>query len=266
MASQVQIALQRIRLLRARARKVGDLVRSDRAVPRELQIDDKEMIALENHIASIAATELGVASVDKAIWRPFWTATYEDWDRSAGPIHFWEAANRHIASTEEFLASFDNSPHMQVREWRNDPRPLETRDVFLCHASEDKQAIVDPLRAELEKAGISCWYDRAEITWGDSLTHKVNEGLRTSRYVVVVLSRSFLAKNWPRRELDAAINLEASSGEVKVLPLIIGSSDEQDAIIKQLPLINDKFHLRWGGASAPIVQAMKDRLRRREIV
>jgi len=56
------------------------------------------------------------------------------------------------------------------------------RDIFICHASEDKQAIVRPLVAAFKAQKISCWVDEAEIRWGDSITQKVNEGLAQSRY------------------------------------------------------------------------------------
>ena len=60
------------------------------------------------------------------------------------------------------------------------------RDIFICHAGEDKDAVVRPMVEAFTQAGISCWYDEAEIQWGDSVTQKVNEGLSSSRYVVVV--------------------------------------------------------------------------------
>jgi len=69
------------------------------------------------------------------------------------------------------------------------------RDIFLCHAGEDKLAVVRPLASAFERDGVSVWLDEAEIAWGDSITAKVNEGLKSSRYVVVVLSRAFLAKD-----------------------------------------------------------------------
>ena len=74
----------------------------------------------------------------------------------------------------------------------------------------------------MKKNGISYWLDKAQINWGDSLTDKVNEGLADSKYVIVVLSNNFLAKRWPQRELNSVLNIEASTGEVKILPLIIG--------------------------------------------
>src|SRR5262245_27902206 len=104
------------------------------------------------------------------------------------------------------------------------------RDVFLCHAREDKVEVVRPLATAFEMVGISYWLDEAEIRWGDSITQKVNQGLSISDYVIVVLSTSFLGKKWPQRELYAALNIEASSGEVKALPLLVGSDAEKEAI------------------------------------
>jgi len=87
----------------------------------------------------------------------------------------------------------------------------ELKDVFICHASEDKPEIIKPLVASFEREGISYWYDEVEIKWGHSIPDKINEGLRISRYVIVVISKSFLSKNWPKRELNSALNIEAST-------------------------------------------------------
>jgi hypothetical protein len=134
------------------------------------------------------------------------------------------------------------------------------RDIFICHAGEDKEGVVRPLVEAFSQTGISCWYDEAEIKWGDSITGKINEGLAMSRYVVVVFSTSFMNKNWPERELNAVLNQEASSGEVKVLPLIVGSEEQQAQILAKYPLLNDKRFLPWDGDIRGIVKALKTRL------
>jgi hypothetical protein len=137
---------------------------------------------------------------------------------------------------------------------------IAIRDVFICHASEDKEKIVGPIVEALIHADISVWYDEAEIKWGDSIIQKVNEGLRISRFVIVVLSPSFVKKNWPQRELNAALNIEASTGEVKVLPLLIGSDEERKEILERYPLLNDKKYLPWDGDLGKIVEALLTRL------
>lgn len=131
-----------------------------------------------------------------------------------------------------------------------------TKDVFLCHASEDKTNVVRPLSQALIAANISCWLDEAEIHWGDSITQKVNQGLANSRFVIVVLSEAFLNKNWPQRELNAMLNIEASSGGVKLLPLLVGSNQ----VLQKFPLLNDKLYLVWNNDPNPIVQALAKRL------
>jgi hypothetical protein len=134
------------------------------------------------------------------------------------------------------------------------------KDVFLCHAGEDKSSVTNPLVEAFERENISYWYDEAEIKWGDSVTKKVNEGLNISRYVIVILSKSFVPKNWPQRELNAALNLEASSGEVRVLPLIVGNQQERSAILSAYPILNDKSFLSWAANPQDVVQALKSRL------
>ncbi len=136
------------------------------------------------------------------------------------------------------------------------------KDVFLCHASEDKETVVNPLYESLEKAGISCWLDRNEIQWGDSITQSVNHGMSQVRFVIVVVSEAFLAKPWPKRELHSNMNIEASSHQVRVLPLVFGDSAIAERFYKEFPLLNDKRHLVWNGDPTSVVDAMLERLGR----
>ncbi len=65
---------------------------------------------------------------------------------------------------------------------------------------------------ELESAGISCWLDETEVRWGESIVRKVNEGLNSSRFVIVVLSTAFLNKEWPQRELHSVFTTPCAAG------------------------------------------------------
>jgi len=138
--------------------------------------------------------------------------------------------------------------------------PIEKKDIFLCHASEDTGEVVTPLVSGLNDAGISYWYDQAEIKWGDSITQKVNEGLKISRYVVVIVSEAFLSKNWPQRELNSALNVEASSGNVRVLPLLVGPEAVKNLILEKYPILNDKLYIEWDKNVSAVIEALKARL------
>lgn len=137
-----------------------------------------------------------------------------------------------------------------------------SKDVFICHASEDKDAIIRPLFEALTEAGISCWYDEAEIKWGDSIPQKVNEGLMVSRFALVVLSPVSARKNWPQAEMHALLNKEASSGEIRILPLLVGTDQDVAKILRLFPLLSDKFYLRWDDDVNEVVNAMLTRLDR----
>lgn len=92
-------------------------------------------------------------------------------------------------------------------------------DVFISHATEDKDEVVRPLAETLRAAGLSVWYDEFELRIGDSLRRKIDTGLAKSRFGVVVLSPAFFAKNWPQYELDGLVTREMDEGGQVILPL-----------------------------------------------
>jgi hypothetical protein len=67
-------------------------------------------------------------------------------------------------------------------------------DVFISHASEDKDEVVRPLANALKAGGLNVWFDEFELKIGDSLRRKIDKGLANSRFGVVVLSRPFFGK------------------------------------------------------------------------
>ncbi|WP_447513537.1 toll/interleukin-1 receptor domain-containing protein, partial [Clostridioides difficile] len=77
------------------------------------------------------------------------------------------------------------------------------------------------LRTDLLAHGVPrVWLDEAEIDIGDSLIAKIDEGMKLSRYIAVVLSTKSIDAPWVKKELDVAMNREITSGEVVVLPLL----------------------------------------------
>src|SRR5262249_47063162 len=75
-------------------------------------------------------------------------------------------------------------------------------DVFISHASEDKDEFVRPLAKALEQSGLEVWFDETTLKVGDRLRESIDYGLSRSRFGVVVLSKHFFSKNWPKEELE----------------------------------------------------------------
>jgi hypothetical protein len=98
------------------------------------------------------------------------------------------------------------------------PGEAEAHDVFICHASEDKEDFVDALAAKAGEAGLDVWYDSFKLKWGDSLRQKIDLGLAGSYFGVVVLSGNFFAKQWTQYELDGLVQKEFA-GQGRILPI-----------------------------------------------
>lgn len=114
----------------------------------------------------------------------------------------------------------------------------ETWDVFISHASEDKEAIAAPLAAELRVRGLKVWLDQTELRIGDSLRRKIDYGLAHSTFGVVILSKSFFAKGWPQYELDGIVGMNVT-GEQRMLP--IWHEISRDEIASQSPSLVDRI-------------------------
>lgn len=113
----------------------------------------------------------------------------------------------------------------------------QTHDVFISHASEDKDEFVRPLANALIAKGLSVWYDEFTLRIGDSLRQKIDRGLATSRVGLVVLSPSFIGKGWTNYELDGIVT-RTVSGEQILLPIWHNITKQQ--VIDFSPSLADK--------------------------
>ncbi len=130
------------------------------------------------------------------------------------------------------------------------------KDIFLCHASEDKPSIAEPMVRAMEARGISYWYDADELGWGDSIIQGMNEGLSGCQYVLVVLSPSFVRKPFAVAELKSAVYREIQSKKTVILPLLVGNTAERAKIQAEFPLINHKRFLIWDGSADAIAEEL----------
>lgn len=114
----------------------------------------------------------------------------------------------------------------------------EVYDVFISHASEDKEEVVRPLANALRKAGLKVWYDEFELHIGDSLRRKIDQGLAKSRFGIVVISPNFIRKGWTNYELDGLIT-RAVTGDQILLPIWHHISKKE--VIEFSPSLADKL-------------------------
>lgn len=139
-------------------------------------------------------------------------------------------AIRNRAENERSLRRLPSKPAPQV--------PAYT--AFVSHASEDKDEIARPLAEALSTLGHRIWFDEFTLKIGDSLRRTIDRGLSASRFGIVILSPSFLAKNWPQYELDGMVAKEVS-GQKIILP--IWHKLSRNEVLAYSPTLADRMAL-----------------------
>ena len=110
-------------------------------------------------------------------------------------------------------------------------------DVFISHASEDKDGFVRPLAESLQKRGLSVWFDEYELKVGDSLRESIDRGLSRSRFGIVVFSPHFFEKQWPQNELNGLVTRETGGAKV-ILP--VWHNVDAEAVRTVSPVLADR--------------------------
>lgn len=114
-------------------------------------------------------------------------------------------------------------------------------DIFISHASEDKEDFVEPLARILSGMGFRVWYDAFRLKIGDGLRESIDNGIANSKYALIVLSPHFFEKPWTKRELAGLTAKEVAGGGKVILP--IWHNVGQREVLEYSPTIADKVAL-----------------------
>lgn len=119
-------------------------------------------------------------------------------------------------------------------------------DLFISHASEDKDGFVRPLATTLAEFGVNVWYDEFTLELGDSLSRSIDKGLINSSYGLVVFSPTFIEKGWTEYELQGLLAKEI--GNKKIIIPVWHKFTKED-LLQFSPSLADKFALKADGLS-----------------
>jgi len=157
------------------------------------------------------------------------------------------------------IALLDPAPPKFIREGKE---KLDMFDFFVCHASEDKDIVARPLSDALKSAGAKVFFDEDYIRLGDSFVQKINSALARSKHIIAIISGNSYKKHWPQVELRSVLAMEATGGN-KLLPIMVGSSEEVAGFVKELPLLSHRLYYHWdtaGDADSNLMAAKEDLL------
>lgn len=88
----------------------------------------------------------------------------------------------------------------------------DLRDVFLCHAWDDRQGVAKELHDLLESRGVSVWFSEKDVGLGVPLLRAIDKGLANSRVGIVLVTPALLrrlpAEGIADKELSALLARE----------------------------------------------------------
>ncbi|MCP1191326.1 toll/interleukin-1 receptor domain-containing protein [Priestia flexa] len=115
----------------------------------------------------------------------------------------------------------------------------DLRDVFLCHAWDDRKESAKDLHDLLESLGVSVWFSEKDVLLGAPLLRAIDKGLAASKVGIVLVTPSFL--NRLTKEGIADKELSVLLATDRLIPIVHGTT--YDALRDVSPLLASRSGL-----------------------
>ena len=113
------------------------------------------------------------------------------------------------------------------------------RDVFLCHAWDDRKGAAKDLHDLLESLDVSVWFSEKDVALGTPLLREIDKGLAKSRVGIVLVTPALLSRL--RGEGIADKELSALLARELLVPIVHGTTYE--ALREVSPLLGSRSGL-----------------------
>lgn len=127
----------------------------------------------------------------------------------------------------------------------------DLRDVFLCHAWDDRSGAAKELHDALESRGVKVWFSEKDVALGTSLLREIDKGLAKSRVGVVLVTPAFLRR--VQGEGIADKELSALLAREQLVPIVHGTT--YGALRDVSPLLGSRTGLDTAEDSMPNIAA-----------
>ena len=103
------------------------------------------------------------------------------WSRSGSPVFYSPLEVQSLTPVRESV---------EIQAVRHPDR----RDVFLCHAWDDRQGAAKQLHDLLEAAGVKVWFSEKDLGLGVPMMRAIDKGLANSKVGLVLVTPALLAR------------------------------------------------------------------------
>ncbi|RPP68480.1 TIR domain protein [Pseudomonas aeruginosa] len=167
---------------------------------------------------------------------------------SGGSRPRWSKAGSSVPYTFAQVQSL--TPIRQAVEVRAAAQP-DLRDVFLCHAWDDRQGAAKELHELLVAAGVKVWFSEKDLGLGVPMMRAIDKGLANSRIGLVLVTPALLARL--PKESVADKELSALLAGNQLVPIVHNTT--YDALRNVSPLLASRSGLDTTEDSMSVVAA-----------
>jgi hypothetical protein len=159
------------------------------------------------------------------------------WSRSGSSVSYTSAEVRSLTPIRENIEKRITLPDL--------------RDVFLCHAWDDRGGPAKELHDLLEARGVSVWFSEKDVVLGTPLLREIDKGLAKSRVGIVLVTPAFLLRvqgaGISEKELSALLARDL------LVPIVHGTTYE--ALRNVSPLLGSRSGLSTADDPMAVVAA-----------
>ncbi len=147
------------------------------------------------------------------------------WSRTGSSVSYTPAEVRTLTPVRDNVEKRASEPDL--------------RDIFLCHAWDDRQGSAKELHDHLVSRGVSVWFSEKDVALGTSLLREIDKGLVKSRVGIVLVTPAFLSR--VRDEGIAEKELSALLARDLLVPIVHQTTYE--ALREVSPLLGSRSGL-----------------------
>lgn len=123
-----------------------------------------------------------------------------------------------ISKDRDFIDKMNGMEKVEVPKYQ--AKTLPEYDVFISHANKDKEELIEELYKSISKLGISIFYDKESLEWGDNWKERILNGTKKAEFAIIVISENFFDREWTERELSEFLNRQNRNGQKLILPIV----------------------------------------------
>jgi TIR domain len=115
----------------------------------------------------------------------------------------------------------------------------ESRDIFLCHAWDDRGGVAKELHDLLESRGVSVWFSEKDVALGTPLLREIDKGLAKSRVGIVLVTPALLRRLQGESIADKELSVLLARDQL--VPIVHGTTYE--ALREVSPMLGSRSGL-----------------------